>query len=387
MLWVFEMDKGPAINIIDYERCTGCFACQNACPKEAVEIVENDEGFFYPRVKEECDSCGVCQKYCPVLNPKTGEGEPKFYAAWSTNESTRIKASSGGVFPELARYILERGGIVFGVGWDEGLNARHFNVERVKDIGKLMGSKYVQSYVGLAYIEALKEAKNRPVLFSGTPCQTAAMRCFEDSENIITVDVVCHGVPSNLLFRKYLEFLEQKAGKKIVEVFFRDKKEGWEDFQIVFKFDNGGEIRRHFQLDPFCRGFLLNLYLRSSCYNCPFCRIPRFSDITLGDFWGVPKNLRDQKGVSIVIVNSKKGIKIFKELINLGRIEVVEVSKKVATKRNTRIIDGKYAIPEKREVILKKLKEKDFSEIADDLSVNPIYFKIKKLLISFLRKL
>jgi len=377
----------PAIEIIGYEICTGCFACQNACPKAAIEIAENDFGFYYPKINENCERCGICQNFCPVLNPRPSAGEPKFYAGWSRDEETRIRSSSGGIFPEIAKYILENGGVVFGVGWDEKLNARHLKVDKIGDLSKLAGSKYVQSYVGSAYRETLKEAENKKVLFSGTPCQTAALRSFGNSKEIVTVDVVCHGVPSNLAFRKYLSFLERKFGKRVVNVSFRDKKEGWENFHVVSRLEDGSEIRRHHQLDPFFRGFLFNLYLRQSCYSCLFCSIPRFSDITLGDFWGVPKDLRDRRGVSVVIANSKKGEKILSDLLNLGRIELVEVPKEVATKGNPRIIDGKYAVPKERESILRRLKETDFEEIANNLKPNPILFRVERLLAYFLRKL
>jgi len=380
------MNKRPAIDVIGHEKCTGCFVCQNACPNDAIEIYENEEGFYYPKVNEKCKRCGICQDFCPVLNPVASAGEPKFYAGWSNDDRIRLKASSGGVFPELAKYVLENGGVVFCVKWDEKLNARHVKVERIEDLEKAMGSKYVQSYVGLAYREALREAKNRPVLFSGTPCQTAALRSFIGSENVITVDVVCHGVPSNLIFRKYLEFLEQKAGKRVVEIWFRDKKKGWENFHIVFKLEDGAEIRLHHYLDPFFRGYLLNFYLRPSCYSCPFCQIPRFSDITLGDFWGAPKNLRDRRGLSVVIANSERGRKILDELFSLGRIELVEVSKELATRGNPRIIEGKYGVPKERDLILKKLKEADFEEIFENLKPNPILFWVKKFVSSVYKK-
>ena len=380
------MSKGPAIDVVGYEKCVGCFACLNACPEGAVKVLESDEGFYYPKVCENCKKCGVCQEFCPVLSSRPSGDEPKFYAGWSKSEEIRIRASSGGIFPELAKYVLESGGIVFGVALDEKLSAKHVKVESVKDLDKLMGSKYVQSYVDLAYREALNEAKKRLVLFSGTPCQTAALRNFEGSENVIVVDVVCHGVSSNLAFRKYLKFVEREAGKRVVGLSFRDKKSGWKDYQVAIKLEDGTEIRKHHKLDPFFRGYLLNLYLRLSCYSCPFCKIPRSSDITLGDFWGVPRKIRDRRGVSIVIVNSKRGEKILNQLLELGRIELVEVSSKLAIRGNPRIISGEYAIPKERGLILKTLRGSGFEEIIRYLKPKSPLFKVKLMISSLLRK-
>ena len=171
----------PAIEVIGPENCAGCFACYNSCSYNVIEMVENEEGFYYPDINDNCTACGVCQKFCPVINPIrfVDEFSPKFYAGWSKDDDTRINSSSGGMFPELARYILENEGVVFGVAWNENLLPVHVKITDVDEIPRLMGSKYVQSNVGKTYKEALSELrKGKIILFSGTPCQIAGLNTF-----------------------------------------------------------------------------------------------------------------------------------------------------------------------------------------------------------------
>jgi coenzyme F420-reducing hydrogenase beta subunit len=323
---------------------------------------EGEDGFYYPHVNENCTHCGSCQNHCPVINLVENDFfEPKFYAGWSTDETRRMTGSSGGIFSELAKYVLENSGVVFGVAWSKELIPRHIKVAEIGETLKIMGSKYVQSYVGLSYKEAIEEAEKRTVLFSGTPCQIAALKTFfRDRSNVIGIDLVCHGVPSNLVFRKYIDWLERRYGKKVLNVSFRDKKFGWENYNIVIKFEDGSELRRHHHLDPFFACYLSNLYLRQSCYSCPFCRIPRVGDITLGDFWGVPKRLRDRRGISVIIANTSKGYDLLRTIYELDRIKLVEVSQEIAIKGNPRINTGKLIIPWKKEVDFVKKSYEDY---------------------------
>lgn len=360
----------PAIEVIGLENCAGCFSCYNSCPFEAIEMKESGDGFYYPYVNEKCKDCGICQEHCPVIRPVQPKvyDKPKFYAGWSKDDKIRIKSSSGGIFPELARLVLERGGVVFGVAWD-GLKPVHVKIGTQEDIQKLSGSKYLQSWVGSAYREAIEEAKKgKEVLFSGTPCQVAALNTFLSDEiyqKVITVGLVCHGVPSMLVFRKYTEWIERKYGK-VSAISFRDKRKGWEDFCMVLKLENGKEIARYHYLDPFFYGYLKNLYLRSTCYKCPFAKIPRFEDITLGDFWGYPKELKDKRGVSVVLANTQKGLEKLLELRDKGRIELKEVEMEVATRGNPRIFKGELSVPPIREKILKEVRSKPFGDIIEE---------------------
>lgn len=369
----------PAIEIIGPENCAGCFSCYNSCPFEAIEMKESEDGFYYPYINEKCNDCGICQKHCPIITPiQPAEvyDKPKFYAGWSRDDRIRITSSSGGIFPELAKEVLERGGVVFGVAWD-GLKPVHVKIETQEDIQKLSGSKYLQSWVGLAYREVIEEAKKgREVLFSGTPCQVAALNTFFDEEirqRVITVGLVCHGVPSMLVFRKYIEWIEKKYGKKVVSISFRDKRKGWGIYCIVLKLEDNTEIVNYYynefpfySNDPFVDGFLKKRYLRSSCYKCPFAKIPRFEDITLGDFWGVPKELKDKRGVSVIIANTQKGLEKLLELKAKGRIELKEVEMEIAVRRNPRIFKGEMPIPSIRKKILEDVKNKNFDYIVEN---------------------
>jgi len=386
----------PSIEVIGLENCTGCFACYNSCPYNAIEMVENDEGFYHPYINENCTHCGVCQKFCPVINPiRFGDKfSPKFYAGWSKNDETRTNSSSGGIFPELARYILENGGVVFGVAWDENLLPVHVKVTDVDELPQLIGSKYVQSNVGMAHKEALSELrKGKTVLFSGTPCQIAGLNTFlkysKSKDKMITVGVVCHGVPSTLIFRKYLKWVKKKYNKKVVGIEFRNKQKGWENYQVVLKLSGGINIQEHYLLNPFYRGYLQNLYLRHSCYHCQFSTISRYEDITLGDFWGVPEELKDVRGVSVVIANTSKGLRLLKTLKNIERIELVEVDMETATQKNPRIVTGSFPIPEIRSQLLKDAREMSFEELMKQYfrPPNPVTFRIRRLIGGIMRRI
>lgn len=384
----------PAIEVIGPENCTGCFACYNSCPYNAIEMVENEEGFYYPDINNNCTRCGVCQKFCPVISPiRYGdEFSPKFYAGWSKNDETRINSSSGGMFPELARYILENGGVVFGVAWNENLLPVHIKITDVNEIPRLMGSKYIQSNVGTAYKEVLSELrKGKTVLFSGTPCQVAGLNTFlkysKNRDNILTIGVVCHGVPSTLIFERYLEWIEKKYNKKVVGIEFRNKQQGWEKYRVVLRFNDGTKVQECHLLNPFYRGYLQNLYLRHSCYHCQFSTLPRYEDITLGDFWGVPKELKDEKGVSVVIANTPKGLRLLNTLKEIGRIELVEVDMKTATQKNRRIVTGSFLIPKSRNQLLKDARKISFEELMKQYfkPPHPVTFRIRRLIRSIIR--
>lgn len=359
-------------------------------------MVENGEGFYYPNINDNCTRCGVCQRFCPVINPIRFEDEfsPKFYAGWSKNSKTRINSSSGGIFPELARYILENDGVVFGVAWNENLLPVHVKITDVDEIPCLSGSKYVQSNVGTAYKEALSELqRGKTVLFSGTPCQIAGLNTFlkhsEDRDKMITVGLVCHGVPSNLIFKKYLEWIERKYKRRVVGVEFRNKEKGWEKYQVVIRFEDKTKIRKYHQFDPFFRGFLQNLYLRHSCYHCQFSTLPRYEDITLGDFWGVPEELKDERGVSVVVANTPKGLGLLKTLKDIRRIELVEVDIKTATQNNLRIVTGSLPIPKIRSQLLKEAREVSFEELMRHYfkPPNPVTLRVHRLMKNIIRRI
>ncbi len=243
------------------------------------------------------------------------------YAAINKEELIRFASSSGGIFTLLAVQVIKSGGIVFGAVFsDDCKSVFHMAVETIEGLKKLRGSKYVQSRIGDTYRQAAMYLDTgRLVLFSGTPCQIAGLYAYlkHDYKNLITQDLICHGVPSPLVWEKYVELREKKAASKTKSVSFRYKKHGWNSFSMRFIFNNGAEYVKHHNEDRYMRGFLANLYLRPSCYNCAFKGFPRQSDITLADFWGIQyiiPDMDDDKGTSLVIVNSDKGKSLFKQI-------------------------------------------------------------------------
>lgn len=306
------------IQIHEKQDCTGCYACYNICPQKCISIQSDREGFWYPIVYEKlCIKCGLCKKICPILHKKESlNTDPETYACINKKENIRKKSSSGGMFTVFAEYVLERGGIVFGAGFDENFNVVHSWVEDKENLDKFRGSKYVQSKIGSTYEEAQAFLRQgRLVLFTGTPCQISGLKAYlgREYEDLLCVDIICHGVPSPLVWIKYVEF-QRDSRKKIRQIDFRSKHEGWKMFSMHFYFDDNSEYRQNVMKDLYMKGFLENLYLRPSCYSCKFKTINRQSDITIADFWGINNilpEMDDDKGTSLVILHSQKGKEIF----------------------------------------------------------------------------
>lgn len=303
------------------ENCCGCHACKNACPESCISMITDEEGFLYPNIDHEiCNECGICQKVCPMLSEIIVKDQPIAYAAWNKNSLIRESSSSGGVFHALMEGIFDDKGVVFGAAFNDAFVLKHQSSYEISEALKFRGSKYVQSIVGDSYREARKILKSgRKVLYSGTPCQIAGLYSYlgKDYSNLITCDVVCHGVPSPKVFSAYQESLEKKYNRKIQQIDFRNKRTGWKRYSILFSFDDNSEYCKIFPEDPFMIGFLRDIYLRPSCYECRFSRIPRIADISLGDFWGVHKHhpqWDDDKGTSLILVQSKKGKEIFSSI-------------------------------------------------------------------------
>lgn len=304
-------------SVCEYAFCTGCAACLNACPTHAISMEEDQKGFRYPAIDpDKCVSCGKCEAVCPEKHLPAGQAPKEVYAALAKDDIERKKSSSGGVFACLARQTIKQGGSVFGVLLDQDLTVRHAEIRDLKDLDLLRGSKYVQSEVGLSFQQVrqrLQEGKK--VLFSGTPCQVAGLKNYlqKDYPDLLTVDILCHGVPSPGLFRKYVQSEEAVSGSRMTDIQFRSKRIGWKKFFTVRTFADGTEAT---WADTFVPGFLQNLYLRDSCYSCRFTTSERQGDITLGDYWeyseSAPAYLEDDdKGISLVLVNSARGEQAF----------------------------------------------------------------------------
>ena len=361
----------PAIDIIGNDNCSGCYGCLNVCELDAINMKLNNEGFMEPSINlEKCISCGICQKYCPMITNQSPEplNTTISYAAWSKNSHTRIKSSSGGVFTEIAKIILNEYGVVFGVIFDNYFKAKHISIENEEELILMRGSKYVQSHIDDGYKKAVSIAlQGRPVLFSGTPCQIAAMNLFIQSNpeiGIYTCEVICHGVPSESVFRSYLDYVSHLKNSEPKEYSFRDKTLGWKKDGIKIIFNNGEEYYRNWFKDSFMIGFLRDIYLRPICYECPFAKIPRAADITLGDFWGVPKELDDPRGVSAVLINTPKGEKLFEKVSN---IEKVKVSLEMFTSHpgTIRLVNGHILEVPYRKEFYKLLKMKGFQAVME----------------------
>lgn len=331
------MNEEKRIKIDRPEKCCGCTACSQVCPKQCITMQSDNEGFSYPNVSvNSCIECGRCKIACPILHHDGGNTPNHVLAEKNKDEKIRSTSSSGGVFYEIAKKLIQNGGVVYGCAMDENMVARHICVESIEDLDKLKSSKYVQSDMGNTMSEIKKRliAKEK-VMFSGTPCQVAGLKKYlgKEYENLLVVDVLCHGVPSPKLFADYLNFLSlQYKGGKPVSVNFRNKQRGWKRLYMEVKFDNG---KRHYTYSGYDRYegmFLNNLSLRPSCYECKFTKAERFGDITLGDFWGIGKQYPDwddDKGISVVMLNTEKGEKFWKSVADRfnGRSESFDLAK------------------------------------------------------------
>lgn len=304
------------------EQCCGCGACAQACPQNCIAMESDREGFLYPQIAEEgCVSCGLCEKVCPVLGKDSaGNHVPDCYVGYAKNEGIRACSSSGGIFSLLAESVLDSGGVLYGAATDEGQMVRHIRVDSASGLCMLRGSKYLQSRIGDTFSEAKEDLDaGRAVLYSGTACQTAGLRRFlgKDYEKLYMVDVLCHGVPSPAVWKKYLEWQAKKhSAGSVRQVFFRNKQCGWKNYSLELIFDNGRRYMESHRDDVFMQLFLENVCLRPSCHDCSFKGLDRMSDLTIGDAWGVEQvdpEMDDDRGTSIILVHSLKGRKLLGE--------------------------------------------------------------------------
>lgn len=310
------------MNICDEKKCIGCGICENVCNADACKLVFNTEGFLAPVVDDsKCVECNLCKSKCPALKELNHNSTQSAYAYYTSNEELRMQSSSGGFFTDVASHIINRwGGVAVGAAYslsnDNPHYVKHIIIDNMNDLYKLRVSKYVQSDIR----DALKQVKNyvdsgRVVLFSGTPCQISAVKSFVgDKENLYTIDLFCHGVPSPKVFYKYLQ---EMGAKKDTLIHFRDKTMGWGNSCVSFDAEGFRYVARHSQ-DTYYIGFVYDLYLRNSCHSCNYNRIRnRPADISIGDFWEIEKimpELSDDAGISAVITNTIKGERLLETL-------------------------------------------------------------------------
>lgn len=315
------------------EKCCGCSACVSVCPSKAISLEEDKEGFLYPKVdRDKCVKCHLCEKTCFYLSGiesmKSDSDVQYTYAVKAKNDEVRMKSQSGGMFSLLSTQIIKKDGVVYGCILDSDFRAVHSRAETYIERDLMCGSKYVQSHLLDVYKQVKDDLlKNRCVLFSGTPCQVEGLIKFVSKlkkvyrDNLVLVDIVCHGVPSPKIWREYVRAISNEYGSSPRRIVFRDKKYGWHSFVEKIEFDN-----KNYMSDKYGRIFFNHGAIRKSCFSCKFTNVNRVSDVTIGDCWGIEEKhpeLDDDKGISIAIINTRKGKMLFDEI--RGEADVVEI--------------------------------------------------------------
>lgn len=392
------------INIEDKKQCCGCSACVQRCPKQCIVMKEDEEGFLYPVAdKDVCIDCNLCEQVCPVLRQREEREPLDVYAAFNKNEEVRMQSSSGGVFTALAESIIKEGGVVFGARFNEDWEVVHDYVETVEGLSAFRGSKYVQSRIGCTFSQAEQFLKQgRKVLFSGTPCQIAGLKLFlrKEYENLLSVDFICHGVPSPGVWRQYLnEFIAHQGNKKksvfspskpmflnsirdISRIEFRNKRLGWKKYSFALTLSvpighgakNTVLLSEPYNKNIFMKGFLADLYLRPSCYVCPSKCLKSGSDVTIGDYWGIQNvkpEIDDDKGICCLLVNSDKGKNIL-----FASMELIGTSFAEVLQGNPSLIKS-VVLKNERSQFYKQSSQTSLTSTILDLTRLPLLFRCK----------
>lgn len=367
---IHQPDTFPPCYIeIGNNRCTGCAACSNGCLQYAIKMVLTDEGFYRPFLqKDKCNECLLCQRVCPIssiqkISCNREYGVPEVLAAWSTDDDTHFKSSSGGIFSELAYHVIERKGVVCGCKWSDDWTPIHVMVKNRTELEALRGSKYVPSRIDNDFYRKILSLTKVgvPVLFCGTPCQTAGLKSIipqRPKKNLILVDLVCHGVPSLSSFWRYLDW--KFGGREAVDYFsFRNKEI---TAQTICAIDKSGKkyLKSCGDNSWFRSAMVYHLFLQESCYSCPFGNIPRTGDISLGDFWGIPKGWSSPLGDSAIFINSAKGKDLVQALINGNKIKAKESDYSTISKHIGRVRGVIYRKPIARLFSLNLIKMKRY---------------------------
>lgn len=304
------------------DECTGCNGCKNVCPKQCIFMKMSDDGFYYPQIEHNlCVECGLCAMVCPINNTSF-HSNPESIIAYKNDNDVREQSTSGGFFTAISDYILNKNGVVYGAIFDQNFKVMHQRANDIATRNAMRYSKYVQSDIGKTYSRAGEDLLNKKtVLFTGTPCQISGLNNYLSvrkisNKNLITCDFICHGTPSPLIWENYLSFIHTKYNDNILAVNFRDKTLGWHKPQLKIIMEHHTQSGTEAQ-DAFYQLFYSNCILRKSCHICPYTSIKRVSDITMADFWGVENSypqLDDNKGLSLLLINSQKGADIIGKL-------------------------------------------------------------------------
>lgn len=320
------------IQITDKSRCCGCEACVQVCPKHCINFKQDHEGFFYPKADADiCIQCGLCEKVCPVLHPYDEQKPQEVLAAINKDEEVRMESSSGGVFMLLAEGIISQGGAVFGVRFDAQWQAVFDCAETTEALAAFRGSKYLQARMGNSYAQCKQLLEQgRQVLFSGTQCQIAGLLHFlrKPYSNLLTVDFICHGIPSPKVWQRYLDEVVKAGMQAITDIKFRDKRLGWKRFSFTLDYNeqhHSYTLTSAFAQNPFMRAFLANIILRPSCYACPAKGGRSKSDMTIADFWGIDQlnpEMFDDRGTSLLLIHTKRG----QQALNRNQLKLASAS-------------------------------------------------------------
>lgn len=380
------------IEIKDKAKCSGCSACMAVCGVNAIAMKTDREGFAYPVADASvCVECGACVRVCPELNPDNERTAQATFAGRTLDDATRMESSSGGIFSALATAVLAGGGVVYGAAFSKDWNVGHIRVDNADSLGRLRGSKYLQSHMGNSLRELQDDLRQgRKVLFTGTPCQVAGVLKYlrKPYENLYTAEVVCHGVPSPAVWQTYLSNILSgvRDAESIQTVSFRDKSDGgsWSDYRLKLTLRAAAPsvepitlVNQHFGENVYVAAFLRNLSLRPACYECPFKSGRSGADIALGDFWGIQEEipqLHDEKGVSLVVARTEKGLAALGRL-NDCRLEKVEYD---AGLRHNPALEHSVARPEARAFFFAMLRLTGNVGRALGLTISPNPF-LKKM--------
>lgn len=360
-------------SLAEKQLCTGCEACVSVCSKQCITMKSALDGFFYPEIvkPEQCINCNQCINVCPVIQSKYLKEQPtKVYAAISIDEELRKQSSSGGVFSELAKKIIQKHGVVYGAAYDEEFYVHHTCAEDIDSLNKLRGAKYAQSEIGDCFRQIKARVQNKQyVLFSGTPCQVAGLKSFlgKEYDMLLCVDFVCHGVPSPVVWREYVQYRAEidNAGSLPKEINLRSKHTGWSRYRYSNLYEYAEEKKYSAQSssDLFMRLFVGDYINRESCADCQFKGYDRVSDITLGDFWGIwdiAPEMDDDQGTSLVLSHSEKGNWLLEKIA--GNIKLKEVSLEEASRQNPSLVQSSER-NEKRAYALEKGMNGEFEEL------------------------